>query len=82
VLWTRSGYAARRFAAATADHDGFGDETQDQCPTNAGTQGACPVSPVTSGTNRKKCMKNRKKHWAESAKKKCKKKKKKKKKRK
>jgi hypothetical protein len=26
-----------------ADHDGFGDETQDQCPTNASTQGACPV---------------------------------------
>jgi hypothetical protein len=25
-----------------ADGDGFGDETQDQCPTNAGTQGACP----------------------------------------
>ena len=26
-----------------ADHDGFGDETQDQCPTNGTTQGACPV---------------------------------------
>jgi hypothetical protein len=26
-----------------ADHDNFGDETQDQCPTNATTQGPCPV---------------------------------------
>ncbi len=25
-----------------ADHDGFGDETQDQCPTDASTQGPCP----------------------------------------
>jgi spore coat protein U-like protein len=24
-----------------ADHDGFGDETQDQCPSNAATQGSC-----------------------------------------
>ncbi|HEY6638550.1 MAG TPA: hypothetical protein VIZ61_12775 [Solirubrobacterales bacterium] len=31
-------------AEPDADHDGFGDETQDQCPTNAGTQGPCPVS--------------------------------------
>jgi hypothetical protein len=29
-----------------ADHDGYGDETQDQCPTNAATQGACPPPPV------------------------------------
>ena len=36
-----------------ADHDGFGDETQDQCPTNATTQGACPA--------KKKC-KHKKKH--------------------
>ncbi|MEO7197139.1 MAG: hypothetical protein ABIZ50_01565 [Solirubrobacterales bacterium] len=27
---------------ADADNDGFGDETQDQCPTVASTQGACP----------------------------------------
>jgi hypothetical protein len=25
-----------------ADGDGFGDETQDQCPTDASTQGQCP----------------------------------------
>jgi hypothetical protein len=52
-----------------ADHDGFGDETQDQCPSNAGTQGSCPV--------KNKCKKHKKKHHsAESAKKKkCKKKK-------
>jgi hypothetical protein len=30
-----------------ADHDNFGDETQDQCPTNATTQGPCP-SPDTA----------------------------------
>jgi hypothetical protein len=28
-----------------ADKDGFGDETQDQCPTQATTQGACDVTP-------------------------------------
>jgi hypothetical protein len=56
-----------------ADHDGFGDETQDQCATNAGTQGSCP--PVTPA-KKKKCKKHKKKHRsAESAKKKCKKKK-------
>ena len=27
-----------------ADNDGFGDETQDLCPTNASTQGACPTA--------------------------------------
>jgi hypothetical protein len=26
-----------------ADRDGYGDETQDQCPTDASTQGPCPV---------------------------------------
>jgi Ca2+-binding RTX toxin-like protein len=29
-----------------ADGDGFGDETQDQCPTNATTQGPCPAPPT------------------------------------
>jgi len=28
-----------------ADRDGFGDETQDRCPTNASTQGTCSTSP-------------------------------------
>jgi hypothetical protein len=28
-----------------ADGDGFGDETQDKCPTQATTQGACDVTP-------------------------------------
>src|SRR4029077_9555908 len=53
-----------------ADHDGFGDDTQDQCPTNASTQGPCPVSPV----HKKKCKK--KKHRSSDAvvAKKCKKK--------
>ena len=27
---------------ADADNDGFGDESQDKCPTDARTQGACP----------------------------------------
>jgi hypothetical protein len=60
-----------------ADHDGFGDETQDQCPTNAGTQGPCPVSAPVTTPKKKKCKKHKKKHHsAESAKKKCKKKRK------
>jgi hypothetical protein len=29
-----------------ADHDGYGDETQDQCPTNATTHGPCPPPVV------------------------------------
>ena len=28
-----------------ADADGFGDESQDQCPTDASTQGPCPPAP-------------------------------------
>jgi hypothetical protein len=28
-----------------ADHDGFGDETQDQCPTDPTTQGPCDKTP-------------------------------------
>jgi len=28
-----------------ADNDGFGDETQDQCPTQAATQGPCDTTP-------------------------------------
>jgi hypothetical protein len=51
-----------------ADHDGFGDETQDQCPTNAATQGPCPVTPV-----KKKCKHKKRKSGAVIAKK-CKKK--------
>jgi hypothetical protein len=36
-----------------ADSDGFGDETQDQCPTNVYTQGTCPppllaLTPATA----------------------------------
>lgn len=29
-----------------ADGDGFGDETQDQCPTDASTQAPCPAAPT------------------------------------
>jgi hypothetical protein len=56
-----------------ADQDGFGDETQDQCPSDPTTRGQCPAPPVTTAA-KKKCRK--KKHpSAESAKrKKCKKK--------
>jgi hypothetical protein len=28
-----------------ADHDGYGDETQDKCPTDASTQDVCPPPP-------------------------------------
>ncbi|MFN8151521.1 MAG: hypothetical protein U0R24_10420 [Solirubrobacterales bacterium] len=31
-----------------ADGDGFGDETQDACPTDATTQGPCPAKPDTT----------------------------------
>jgi hypothetical protein len=60
---------------ADADADGFGDETQDQCPTNSTTQGSCPVSaPAPLPAHKKKCKK--KKHRSADAvvAKKCKKK--------
>jgi hypothetical protein len=57
-----------------ADHDGFGDETQDSCPAYAQIhEGACPVNgppPQPSG-HKKKCKK--KKHRSATAAKKCKK---------
>lgn len=36
-----------------ADNDGYGDETQDKCPTSAATQAACPAPapPVTLSTS-------------------------------
>ena len=54
-----------------ADHDGYGDETQDQCPTDPSTQGPCPVTPAP-----KKHCKHKKKHKSAAViAKKCKKKK-------
>jgi len=32
-----------------ADGDGFGDESEDACPSSAATQGACPVAGVPKG---------------------------------
>ena len=51
-----------------ADRDGFGDETQDACPSSASAQGACPAK-------RKKCKKHKKKsrHAVAAKKKGCKK---------
>lgn len=31
-----------------ADNDGFGDETQDQCPQSASTQAACPLAVLSA----------------------------------
>jgi hypothetical protein len=57
-----------------ADHDGYGDETQDQCPSSAASHGACPPAPPA--TKKKKCKKHKKRSVsAEVAKKKCKKRK-------
>lgn len=59
-----------------ADRDGFGDETQDLCPTNATVQTACPLAPVPAAVVKKCKRKKRKRHSAAAAKKKrCKKKK-------
>jgi hypothetical protein len=38
---------------ADVDGDGFGDESQDQCPTNAGTQAPCPPSGPADTTKPK-----------------------------
>jgi hypothetical protein len=65
---------------ADADGDGFGDDTQDLCPSLGSTHGACsaaaptptPASPITTATpTKKKC---KKKHKRAAAAKKCKKK--------
>jgi hypothetical protein len=56
-----------------ADGDGFGDETQDKCPSQAAAQGSC-VPPATPATTTTKKCKRKKKHSAAGAKKKrCKK---------
>lgn len=54
-----------------ADGDGFGDETQDRCPSSATAQGSCPAKKP------KKCKKAKKKRKAAGKKKRCKKRKKK-----
>jgi hypothetical protein len=84
--WDASNYASNRVnVAATlepdADSDGFGDETQDQCPSLAATQGVCPVTaaaPVPQPKPKCKKPKRKKGKASASAKKKkgCKKKKK------
>jgi hypothetical protein len=56
---------AQAIVEPDADHDGFGDESQDQCPTNAATQGPCPVAPV----EKKKCKHKKHKSSAVIAKK-------------
>ena len=57
-----------------ADHDGYGDDTQDQCPTDASTHGPCPTTSTPPPPHKKKCKK--KKHRSADAviAKKCKKK--------
>jgi hypothetical protein len=60
---------------ADADHDGYGDETQDLCPTTSAIQTACPTTPLTSPVQaRKRKCKKAKKHSGRAAKK-CKRKK-------
>jgi hypothetical protein len=61
-----------------SDHDGFGDETQDQCPTDATTQGSCPAAATPTPTQmptaqKKKCKKKHHRSLSASAAKKCKK---------
>jgi hypothetical protein len=57
-----------------ADQDGFGDETQDQCPTNAATQGPCPTAITATGQQAaqiKKCKKKFKGKAKAKKRKKC-----------
>lgn len=55
-----------------ADHDRFGDETQDQCPTNAITRGPCPTP--TAAAHKKKCKKSKRRSAGALVAKRCKKK--------
>jgi hypothetical protein len=62
-----------------ADADGFGDESQDACPTDPGTQAACPAPAAAGATKKKRCKKRKRrgaKHAAaaKTKKKKCKRK--------
>jgi hypothetical protein len=59
---------------ADADADGFGDETQDQCPTNALVQTACPVAAALPTGQRDAALKKCKRKKSKKARKKCKKK--------
>jgi hypothetical protein len=56
-----------------ADGDGFGDETQDGCPSSPAAQGACPTS-APPAVKKKKCKK--KSHRSAVVAKKCRKKRK------
>jgi len=66
-----------------ADRDGFGDETQDKCSSNAALQTACPATATPARKCKKKNRKKKGNRSADAAKKKkkggCKKKRKKKK---
>ena len=59
---------------ADTDGDGFGDETQDQCPTNATTQGPCPTTAAAPTGQRAAAIKKCKKKHSKKARKKCRKK--------
>lgn len=71
------------FVEPDADRDGFGDESQDDCPTNASTQGFCPrataPAPRTLTRTRRKCKRRKAKprSAAVAKKKSCKRRKKK-----
>jgi hypothetical protein len=56
---------------ADADHDGYGDETQDLCPTDPTTHGPCP-SVATTGQRAAALAKCKKKH-SHKKRKKCRK---------
>jgi hypothetical protein len=67
---------------ADADGDGYGDDTQDLCPSLGSTHGPCsaaaptptPASPLTTATPKKKKCKKKHRRAAAATKKKCKKK--------
>ncbi|HYG96770.1 MAG TPA: hypothetical protein VD741_06635 [Solirubrobacterales bacterium] len=42
------------FVEPDADNDGFGDETQDQCPQSAAVQSPCPVIALSSSATAQK----------------------------
>jgi hypothetical protein len=55
-----------------ADRDGFGDESQDQCPTAVGPQ-SCPASPAQPTGLRAKALKKCKKKRTKAKRKRCRK---------
>ena len=56
---------------ADADRDGYGDETQDLCPSNAATHGPCPPTGQRAAALKRCKARAKKRDWTKKRLKKC-----------